>query len=330
MFRMTTNIDIGKYLKIPVSSCEWRNSITEYCNTAKIVVPNRAYKKNIYNNRVLVYVNELVDIGTPVVLRCGYDGNNKLRFKGFIARVEDKKGSLVIHCEGYTYQLRKQPFNKIYNNPKLKTILQDLVSKSNIKLSNAISDITLSGTIDLSSRRKIDVLEYLVDNCKLSVSFKHETLYVGLRYVPLSDKGDVKFKVDWNTISIDSLSYSAGNTYKVIIKTRENTGQKIIVTSSSVGTELKIDLPSIKDKYYLQQLANDIAKRKENGSYTGSFKAFLEPFVEPYDVIELINKTEKTSGRYLVDSVNGSFSINGGRQEIVLGLNLPNIRKDNL
>lgn len=319
----------------PVNSLKWNNSIDNHCNSAQIVIPGICrLKGHNYgvdsSEKQSVPVNQVIKAGMRIHFECGYDNKNKQRFSGFVVSTNVKNSRILVECEGYSYLLRNKNFDKHYNNPKLRTILNDLVAGTKIKLSEKIQDITFSGSINfrrnsLSTIRGIDVVEYLRDECGLTVWFNGNEMYVGLKFI--QEGNTVKCRVNWNVVKTDTLLYKESEPYQIQIQTRKKDGSKIIVTEGT-GTTLNVKVKHIKDEEYLKKMLLDKQKDMSPGNYSGSLLLFLEPAVKPTDIISLVDSTyPERSGSYFVESVEGSFSTSGGRQTVKIGIKLPTVNK---
>ncbi len=333
MFTMTSNVEIGKYEKIPVSSCTWVNSIESYTNRAEIVVPGIVtLKKNNYSDNNLAETlptSQVFTNGLPVVINAGYNHNNDLRFIGFVATTFLKDKRLVIKCEGYSYPLRKVVISKSWKSVLLKDLLKELVKDTPVKVSPLIEEIELKN-IFFKKRRATDVLDYLSKKCSLTVCFNNEELYVGLKYTQTTDingdeKKPIKFRVGYNIIETDNLIFKDNSDRKVSISVGEKDGSKTVITSGD-GEKEEINIRHIKNSAFLQKLYRDLMKGKTSGSYSGGFTAFAEPFVKPCDVIILEDDNYKLEkGKYFISEVEGSISTGGFRQSIKIDIKLSDL-----
>ncbi len=330
MFLMTGNITFGdlsdstdKGFKCKFNSCEWRHSIDDISSTAEINIPGKA---SLYST--VVYTADIIKPGKKVKIECGYDGKNDLQFSGFVVKCVKSSVGTKIYCEGYSYQLRNKAFSKSYSNPSLKTILNDVIKGTSIKLSKDIQDITFKSGFVFKTNA-FDVLKYLHEQCLLTVYFYNDTLYVGLKF---TQKGkEIKYRLNWNVIDDDNLVLSepVANPKQYILQSREKDGTMTSVTEGQ-GTIIKVKVPNIFDKSILQLLASQMKLENEGRIYQGSLKTFLMPFAKPADtaLISSFTNEDKRDGKketfekYFIESVRGSFSINGGRQTVGIAIKL--------
>lgn len=70
---------------------------------------------------------------------------------------------------------------------------------------------------------------------------------------------------------------------------------------------------------YLQEVAAAMENEENRQGYEGSVTCFLEPAFEKSMVAEIDDpKFPERNGRYFVETVEGEYSANGGRQKLTL------------
>lgn len=301
------------------NSCSWENSISNYRNSAEIIIPRLRAQRN--GGGINIPVTNFLRAGFGVEIKCGYNEENDSVFTGYIATVVDKGLRIEIKCEGFSYLLKDRIINKSYKNPELKEILQEVINDTAIKLHPLIPKVILSGSIVFKNKTCLQVLEYLREKCLLTVFFNHNVLYVGLKFIPQGRK--IKYRFGWNVINSDSLLFTDNAiTTKVVVSTRKSDGGQIVSTSGS-GTVLNIKIKNIQDQAFLKQLTKDIDKAKNNSYLTGDFETFLKPYANVYDTAVIENRRfSAQNGEYLIDGVKGSCSESGGRQVIHISIKL--------
>src|SRR3954464_2289771 len=101
MFTMTSEIKVKGFKNIiKPNSIKWKRSITDYSDTATITLPTIAMlKSNGGEDYKQVETGLQFREGMEVLIKCGYDGKNQTRFKGFIRRI-NPKSPLELECEG--------------------------------------------------------------------------------------------------------------------------------------------------------------------------------------------------------------------------------------
>jgi len=312
----------------PFHSCEWENSISNYCSYAKITLPGicslkaHKYNPNDHSGKIRsVPVDTVIKTGMKVKIECGYNHKNDLQFSGFIVSTNIKNFRLEILCEGYSYQLRNKSVYVSLRNPTVFGMLTGFLRNTDIKLSPDIPEITLTGNVKFpAGSTGLTVLEYLKKR-RLTVFFYHNVLYVGLKYKQVGS--EIKYQIGWNVIKNDLLLYKENqNKYSIRLELRNDDGSKTIVTEGS-GTTTKINIENIKDLPFLELLAKDISLNKNPGHYSGEIETFLKPFIKPTDTAN-ISDTQflERNGKYFVESVKGEFGPNGGRQKVRLAIKL--------
>ena len=69
----------------------------------------------------------------------------------------------------------------------------------------------------------------------------------------------------------------------------------------------------------VKEISNELQKIENFSGYKGDITCFLEPHIENGYVAKIIDKNfPDRQGSYFVESVDGSFSSSGGRQNITL------------
>lgn len=265
--------------------------------------------------------------GTPVEFYAGYDGNNPMRFKGFIKRINFKV-PVEIECEGYSYQLRAKMFSKSYVNTTVRNILEDLIEGTDIKLSEQIPVIPIP-KVWFKNYTGIQVLEYFKEKCLLTVYFNYDELYVGLRASEL--KGTVKHRLNWNVIQDNELMFNADKEFATVniqIEKRTASGHKVkgdaeVVKPGNVKVK-RISL--IENAEVLKQIADEEKRKLNNKGYSGRITTFLFPFAEPGMSDDIFDRTyADRKGLYFIEGVSGSIDPRGGgRQRISIGFSLGN------
>ena len=325
-FRLQTNIVIGAFKKpIKPFSVEWKRSIDSFSDSCSIKVPGVARLKTVDTQYRTVNAAEQFEEGMKVDAYAGYDGVLVKRFTGFIRRINFAI-PVEIECEGYSYQLRKKEgYSKSYTNTTVKQLLQDLVTGTDIKLSDSIPNIPLTN-IYFKNVKGIEVLEYLKDKCLLTSYFNHDVLYVGLKMT--EPKETVKLRLGWNVIKDDDLKFNSGKelaTVNIQIEKKNADGTK---SKSNVGIKngatKVLKIRHISDEALQKEIATEQRKKMLFMGYEGSLNMFLIPVINPGDAVRIEDKRyPQRTGLYFVESVTGSaIAGKGGRQKIKIGASL--------
>jgi hypothetical protein len=316
MFEMTSLVKIeGKKPFVP-TSLKWRSSVVNYINTASVFVP----AKCVYRGQK-TFTGKVISEGSKIEIYAGYNRKNTLRFKGFVSRVNFSI-PIEIECEGYSYQLPKgHDFTKSYKNTTVKSILSDLITGTDIVLSDDIPDIPIDKVEFIKTTGK-DVLEWLKTKCLLTVYFINEVLYVGLQQVETTK--EVKLSLGWNTADDKKLKFNDEHELadvRIELNARKKDGSKVKTSVGKTSSHTKTFKTFINNKAAQQKIAEQKRKELITEGYEGEVKAFLVPHANPGETIVITDKqyTERT-GKYFCSSVVGQYSKSaGGKQTISVG-----------
>lgn len=324
MFKLSADIKISSFKSIKPNKVSWKQHIDNYSDTAVFTIPAICKLKkqgDAYDNKVIPSAQAFRE-GMPVEIRAGYDGNYQLQFKGFLRRM-NYSVPLEVECEGYSYQLRMKYVTKSYKNTTVRTILEDLIKGTDIRLSKDIPSIPISKVVFMNATG-IDVLDWFKEKCLLTVNFHFDVLYVGLR--GMSAAGSVQHRLGWNVVKDGDLKFDTDRQYAQINIKIEKTTKKGEKKTGSAGTgsETKVlKVEAIEDERLLKQIAEEKKRQLNNVGYTGSITAFLEPYAQPgMSSVISDGKYPERSGRYFIEGVQGSVSTSGGRQKIAIRYSL--------
>jgi len=323
MFRMSCDVKIGSFKAVKPNAVKWSRSVEKFSDSATIKLPAIAALKKDGDTYERVQTGLQFKEGMPVTINAGYDGNNQLRFKGFVRRI-NYTIPLEVECEGYSYPLRKKlDFSKSYKSTTVKKILEDLVEGTNILLSTAIPDIPIAKAT-FQNCTGIQVLEWLKEKCLLTVYFNYDTLYVGL--MQADPKGSARFRLGWNVIKDSELKFNNQKEFaevRIQVAGRSKDGKKETAFVGQKDGQVKKLRTLLTDPEAQQRIAEQARKDILNRGYEGAITAFLIPNVEPgmTAVIDDLKYPER-KGKYFVTGVDGDFSSSGGRQKILIGNSL--------
>jgi hypothetical protein len=322
MFGMTNDITIGGFKPFKCSACTWKRSKSNYCDSATIIVPAISMLKSKDSNTYSrVQTGSQFKIGMPVTISCGYDGKNKIRFKGFIKKIS-LQSPLLIECEGYSYQLQLKRSSHNYTNISLRKILEDVVTGTDIKLSNSIPDVPVKET-EFKNCTGIEILEYIKTKMLQTVYFEFDTLYVGLRYTEGFGKV-VNHRLNWNTVDDKGLVFDVRPPAQVnyVLQQRKQTGEKHHVRTLQAGDEKIVKMFGIDaTSEHAKKIRDDLQKYNDNKAFSGKLVGFLEPMVTLNDISSISDsKYQDKAGRYVIEAIEGSFNNSGGRQNMEIGI----------
>lgn len=321
-FYLTSNITIGDYKNIKPNKVTWKTDVGNFTDTCTITLPRIIHMINENPDKTLDLEGRKIyqfKEGDKVEVLLGYNNKNEKRFSGFIRRV--KMGIPVeLECEGYGYQLYGVIFNKTYATVTVKELLNDLTSKTDIKLSNEIPAIPLKN-VRFKNATGIQVLEWLKKECSLAVYFNFEELYVGTVFGKIQKI--VKVARGKNVIKDDDFQKKEPDKeIKIVVKEKNAKGEVKKTKSDQQKysdektVKIKADIPA----NYLKEIVNRLQTQENYKGYEGNIQIFLVPYVNKGMRIEYGGGMyPEKSGDYFVQSVQGEFGMSGGRQTIQLG-----------
>lgn len=324
MFLMTSSVKIGNFKAVKPTAIKWVRKVDNYTDTASVKLPAIANLKTTGELYETVETGLQFSEGMKIEIACGYDGNNKTVFKGFIKR-RIFSVPLELECEGYSYQLRtKVDFSTSHKSVTVRNLLEELCQNTDIKLSDSIPEIPLQN-IRFKNVKGTDVLEYLKDKCFLTVLFDFDTLYVGLRMTNI--KSRVNLKLGWNVIKDNDLKFENKKelaTVNITVEKRDKTGNKKHgKTEIKDGSVKVMKIRHITDAVSLKAIADQKRSELIHAGYEGKLTCFLSPYTEPGMATNITdNRYPERTGLYLIESVEGEFGPNGGRQKVAIGVNL--------
>lgn len=340
-FALQSDITIGEYKRVKPIDVKVTRSMYEYVDKAVIKLPLSARIK-IAGEVVTgsIETPKLIEEGMKVTINLGYNGSLKTEFDGFVSRVNLTSPCEVI-CEGYSYQLRKRTYARLFKNAELKEVLQYLVEGTDIVLDAAIPGFKIEKLLlqDHSGTEALELIKKISDNT-IRIFFTGNMLYAGLEY--LKTKAAVKYRLGWNVIKDGKLKLREaknedvtvnyigekkdGTTVKVKANNRTVTRDNVIKTTGSAGTtgETKvIKTHAVTDEKTLTGMASAKLKSLSYNGYEGKISTFLFPYCEPgYKAIIDDRKFPERSGDYLVDSVETTYGTSGARRTVGIAFKL--------
>jgi len=307
----------SKVLYFPaVNKVTISESFDDQTTTAELTLPRnlKFEDANIYEGN-----NPLIRRGDKIKISAGYYPNLNVIFEGYISRVNNNV-PMELKAEDKMYILKQTIVQNITKNSlKLPDLIKTLMSYvTTEKIEYEALDATI-GSIRINEASIGLVLKKLRDDFGIYSFFKNGKLYCGLAYYPdLRTENTILFE---KGIIESNLEYLKKEDVKIkvkgiLIKT-DNTKEEI-----SVGSE-DGDLRTV-FQYggTIADLKRTIQTFLEQANYTGyygSFTTFLEPKFSHGDYVILNSyKYPERKGTYLVKSVNTTFGVDGGRQDIEL------------
>ncbi len=319
MFVLSSHITIGKYTFSGVNDLRITKGIHSDVDTALIRIPTTGRLKRSGNATESIDTARTINRGDTVTIKVGYDGQLKSEFVGFVSRINFST-PCEIECEGYSFLLRTKNVNTTFPaGSGLVDVCSYLVKDTGINLSHAIPDTKLGSALSVSNQSATKVLDYIKDNFKYSVYFNGDTLYVGLQETEL--KGEVKYKLGWNTIKDNGLKYHLAEQtrVKVVLKAYEKDGGNTLYTVGDPDGEVHEHMVKHVAQSDLQHIAEGYLKAQKFTGYEGKITGFLQPYCEHgYSASIEDERYPERSGKYFVPSVEIVFGGSGGRRIVEL------------
>lgn len=318
MFRMTSDITIGRY-KVKPTAVKWRDAVDSYRSTATVSLSRRLVMRDRTSAKDSIELP--IKPGDAVNIKLGYNGVNRERFSGFVSRIVLGK-TIDVECEGYALQLDRVYLNKSYKTTTLKQILTDLVAGTDIVLSAKCEDVVIKN-VTFSHAPGAKVLEWAQKELLCTASFYGNELYVGILKYGKQGK-EVKLSFGYNTVDDAALKPTAISTMQQV-KVRLKTKNGSVKSYGNEGETRKYDnVKEFNVRYGLpdafrRKLLDELARQNAQVTFSGDVTLFAEPAISKGDIVNIEDKRHGTrDGRYMVNTVNGSYGSGGGRQTISL------------
>lgn len=321
MFLLTCHITIGSASFKAVNSVVIKRS-TRMCNAiATIKVPVTAVLKQEGKEPTKIETAQKINVGDPVIIKLGYNGNLKEEFNGFVKRL-NYTVPLEIECEDWYWKLRYSSIKKSYPETTVKQLLNDVLSGTGASVHPSSIDLSLKNTV-INNKTGVWVLEKLKSDYGLTVFFTIDgKCFAGKAY---EVKGSsVKYRLRWNVLKDDDLKFYRAEDYKLKIeaKTYDRDGAKLEASVGSDGGEVKtLWFYNVSDQAQLKTLAEQELQRYSFDGYRGKIETFLIPFAEP-GMIAIVDDQlySERSGSYYIESTEVRFGTGGARREVELGI----------
>lgn len=332
-FELNSVITIGDYRFTGVDDVVIRRGIHGYQETCVIKVPHVALiRKGRTGTPVERNSADLFQPEMKVKVELGYNGNMRTEFEGFVRR-RDINIPLVVECEGYSYLLRKVSLDKKYKQTTVKQILLDMCAGTGIKVECPVDVPIRNWTIDGANGLKIiDELKRITERALTFFFIKPDTLWCGLVYTPylagskVLSLPTVGYRIGWNTIRDNALvMQEPKEPVKVYINGKLASGE-LVRTESKEKTQartVRYLLNNVPSEGSLESFAQEIQLKSNYKGWSGYLNAFLQPWIEPGYVIDLVDKKyAERNGMYLCESVETTFGTGGARRKVGVGIKL--------
>ncbi|MCF8218701.1 MAG: hypothetical protein K9J21_06935 [Bacteroidales bacterium] len=323
MYKFNHHIVIGGYSFSAVKSIKFSRSIHTIASECVLKTAKTATIKKKDTTELNIPVTSVILPGMYAEISFGYGNSLHQEFTGYVKSV--LPGKIVLMNE--IYQLERKTIKKSYKDTRLKDILTDIVTNTDLKLDLDTDDINVK-SLNLhdngSAISRFEALKKIKDAYKLSIFVLSKgLLFVGLTYKKRSKL--VKIGIDYNTIK-DNLTYvhSINKKTEVTAISHLKDGSKIEQTvGDSGGDKLTIHVSGVESKSKLKEIAqNEIDKHSYDG-YSGKFTCLGLPRIDITDVVGLSNQSfVRPEGLYYCESIKKQYGPSGIRQDAEIGIKL--------
>jgi len=320
MWTMCCSIKVGKYLFNRVHQCSVKKSLHILGATAVIELPMSMYVDKIKKNFI-----DFVHVNDPVEIKLGYDDNPILEFSGYVSKVNDKDSILNLECEDNIYKLRSPVANKSWQKAKLAEVVSYIAKACNVEYdAKNIPDIDLNPGFPLKNCNGIQAINILTDSYPVIQAFFDDDGKLVVCMNNAYRQAEVKYAFDKNIIS-NNLEFKKAEDQKIQVQAISilKNNQRIIETAGDKdGAVRTLYYAGIEDSKQLKALADADIKRYKYTGFSGSFTSFLLPIARIGGTANITDPKHNRSGSYLIESTEVSFSREGGRRTIELGIDL--------
>lgn len=326
--RLTTDITIGNFHFSGVHEARIKRSLSSYVDMAWLILPSKAriVRKDGKRDLKEVITGQQFNDGDKVIIKLGYDGDNRTEFEGFVKR-RNFNMPFEIEMEGYSYQLRRNKVSGFWKQISVKDLLLEAVKDTDITVQ---CDASMNlYNIRVTQGCGIDVLEAIkkISNGALALFFKEpKVLYCGLLYGAYASgtdvlaRGSAKFRIGFNCPQQNHLRQRVTTNAPVIVHYLKRTGKGEVLqgkTKDLSGRVHRKVLNNIGTAGDLQKLADEKETMLNYEGYEGRLTAFLKPEVNPGYIVYVKNSQyPDRDGDYLADAVEVEFGASGARRFI--------------
>jgi hypothetical protein len=327
MITLSSNIEITTdsqtYVIDFLNEVEIRSSMYSLSSTGSITFPKNVNWKD-------KNITDLIKRGDKVKIQLGYDGNLNTFTDFYITQITPYYPVKVFIEDGMfklkQNNLKAKTFSKKNGNNKLKDILTYILAGTIYVTDYRFQDISPLNLVIQDGATTADVLEELKKAFGITSFIRDNKLYIGIQAYSELQK-EVKFQFYKNIINFDNLivKKATDTNVRVLAKSVDSRTNEVIAKSlqgASDGSQITLTFYDINQADLDSIAKSELQKVRYDGIF-GTFTTFIEPFTMVQNKITLINDLIRDyNGSYICKSVNYSFGVNGGRQEIELGYKL--------
>src|SRR5690606_37370924 len=229
-------------------------------------------------------VYELIRRGDPVEVWLGYDGNNRLEFKGYV-RAVNPKVPIEIECEDDMFVLKNKPVAaKVFKGGKISDVVRYIAPGYKLM----VLDSSLGGTFTIASDSPtaLKVLEKIEEVYGLKSTFRlidgEPTLVVGRMYSGEDPAGQdpVYYVVSKNVIE-NNLQFVAKEDQQIKIDASsvQSDGKKLKAkfTGDQEGDTRSFAIPGLTQEQ-LEVEAKRLYEKSKQDRFEGDITTFGLPF----------------------------------------------------
>lgn len=317
MKRLACEITIGNktdgfYTFKEAHSISLNSSREELTDTCAIQVQKKAKHKG---KSISIGKDRLFKRGDEVSVKFGYWPTLQERFSGYVKEVIS--GDVVtIECEDQAFLLKQKSITESFENVTLDQLLDKIVPAG---LSYEAPTNSNLGKLRISKVTAAQVLKKLESKYKLRSFIKDKRLYVGLRYVDISDDDPVRFKVGFNVAERNDLIWRNRDDITVKIKATSILSDNTKIESETAGEgDVVFDFSYFGlNQEALDKRVNEELEEQSFDGFRGKFTAKGEPYVTHSSKVSFEDPAEGHSGQYYVKSVETTFDTSSGINQII-------------
>jgi hypothetical protein len=347
MFVLCSDVSIGQFSLKP-HDVRVQKSINEYVDKATIKLPISArIRKNDQLSTVSVQTAKQFQAGDKVIIRLGYNDELQTEFEGFVRRI-NFTSPVEVECEGYSYQLRINNYNKTFKHVQLVDVLKYLIQGTDIVLDEKNIPSFKIDKLCFTNINGCQALEEIKKTSRntIQIFFTGNKLWAGLIFLNATGKVDnyptkqiVEYRLGWNVIKDNNLKQRESNGDVVMIVEgikKDGTKQseivngkihkvnaKVIQKSGGTGMNKTIRTHEITDADSLNKMGKTLQYKFNYDGYEGKITPFLQPYCEvAYQAFVEDLKYPERTGTYNVESTDVTYGMKGARRIVGIGIKL--------
>jgi len=333
MKNLISEITIGNFKFNYCTQIEVQSAWDTFTDTARITMPNRFRKKD--GQEIVAGIDNVFKRGDAVTIKVGYFPVLTQVFEGFISKIKPDS-PLVFECEDEMWQLKQiNLVSKEFTSATIKEVVDYAIASTSLQV--VFDDATANiGNLHVDNKgfiNAVTLFEVLKKQFGYQIYFIGKVLQVrvlksfltlaqpahriGLQHNVISDNLDFQ-RDDDQDMMIRFESKQEDNSVLTFFGSKVDGETVINTTAKTAGLTHSWNIPELSETQ-IKKIMNDNIDKYIWEGFTGDFTTFTEPMIDKGDRIDLLdNEHPEREGRYLVQSVETRFGINGGRQTVQL------------